>query len=139
MADLKKVLVDIADAIRYKMSSDAEYAPVDFADQILEIPTSGGGYSDPTPIINGTVKTVSNSASFTRAGCLAYCSKLTTANLSSCENVGSSTFYYCNKLRAVHLENCKVINEYAFYSCSALSKIDIPLCERIEQEAFHWA
>ena len=141
MPDVKTVLSDIASAIKYMMGEQAPetIAPIDFADQILDIPVEHGGYSDPTPIINGTVKTVSNSASFTRAGCLAYCDKLTTANLSNCITVGSSTFASCYKLRAVHLENCKTIYENAFLSCSKLSRILLPVCEVIGSRAFSQA
>ena len=136
MDDLKTTLTNIADAIRYKLSTDDLIAPVDFALNILSIPVEGGGYSDPTPIINGTVKTVSNTASFTRSAAFAYCYNLTTAHLSLCENVGGETFANCSKLKAVNLDKCKNIQYDAFYGCNKLSKISIPLCETIGISAF---
>lgn len=136
MADLKTVLTDIASAIKYKLEDDTPIAPVDFAEQILAIPVEGGGYSDPTPIINGTVKTVSNSASFIRAYAFYGCSKLTTANFPECITIRDGVFDSCYTLRATHFEKCEYIGNQAFRNCSALSSISFPACTYIGDEAF---
>ena len=138
MADLKTVLTDIASAIKYKLTDDTPIAPVDFADQILAIPIEGGGYSDPTPIINGTVKTVSNSASFIRAYAFYGCSKLTTANFPNCITIRDGVFDSCYTLRATHFENCEHIGNQAFRNCSALSNISFPACTYVGDEAFEY-
>ena len=136
MANLKTTLTSIASAIRYKLQTDATFYPTEFAEEIAAIPIEGGGYSDPTPIINGQVKTVSNSASFIRAYAFYGCSKLTTVNFPECLEVRDGVFSSCTTLRATHFEKCKSIGNYAFADCSRLSNINFEQCENIGIYAF---
>jgi len=151
-------LKNIADAIRYKLETDELISPIDFPSKISEIPVAVGGFDDPTPIITGTVRLVSNSASFIRAyafydcsqlaavsfpnctsinnGVFANCSALKTVNFATCTSIGSSAFYQCSNLSTFSFPNCEYIGNSAFYNCSKLSNIDLPNCSFIGNNAF---
>lgn len=114
--NLTAIFTDTANAIRTKTGSSDLICPLDFADQIENIPA---GEDTAPEIIARTVTTISN-PNVTAVASFAFYMNTTIQNVSfpNCSIVNQSAFGYCSNLRQANLVNCKKISDYAFLSCS---------------------
>ena len=133
---LTALFSDIATVIREKTGDASAIIANDFPAMIRES-LHGSGDSLATPIIDRTIREITNSSIETIGNCaFAYCSSLTSVSFPACTSIGSYAFSRCSSLTSVSFPVCTSINEYAFANCTNLASVSFPVCTRIGLGAF---
>ena len=139
--NLQAVMTEVADAIRDKLGYEAEdypIAPVDFASEIINLPQQSGGstYVDPAPIIEGTISSVTNYATYIKSQTFYACPSLSYADFPSCTTIGTSVFKECPTLSYISFPVLTFVDRDVFYNCYTLPEVDLPECSFVSTSAF---
>lgn len=103
--------------------------------EVLNIPSGGG--SDLDKLIDGTITSVTSSATNIKNYVFYGCTSLISASFSSATTIGNYAFQNCTSLTTISLQNASgTLGSYAFQGCSALTSINLPLVTSIGSRAF---
>lgn len=101
---------------------------------------SSGGGSDAVAqaILDRSITSLSDSTA-TKIGqyALAYCSKMTSADLPNVETVLTYGFYQCTGMTSVNLPKVASLGTYAFSQCFGLVSVNMPLASAIPSNCFY--
>ena len=97
---------------------------------------SGGGDADLTAMIDGSLTSITNGASYIRSSAFYNYQGLTTASFPNCTNIGVAAFSRCSSLTTISFPNCTNIETNAFASCLSLTEASFPSCTNISSGAF---
>lgn len=129
-------LSSIADAIRQKDGISGTITPTAMASRIADFNTEEATVIEPYQYQSSKITSFSSDADYVLEGAFAYCSILTSVNISGVTVLGARTFLACSALSTIDFPNCTHVGGWTFRNCARLSQLNLPNCEVIGNRAF---
>ena len=127
-------LINIADAIRAKTGDTALLTLDEMPNEITNIVV---GNNDMDKYIQGTLSTITSTATLIKTNCFRSQTGIYVVNFPEATIIQGSAFWECTELTQGSFPKVEAIAASAFYGCTGFGRLNFPLVTAIDSAAFY--